>query len=47
MFIPGIVIGIIGLLITALAHPIYKVIAEKKRKEIAPIILKLTDELIK
>lgn len=47
MFVPGIVIGLIGLIITVLAYPIYKIKAEKKRKEIAPIILKLTDELIK
>lgn len=47
LFIPGIVIGIIGLIITVLAYPIYKIKAEKKRKEIAPLILKLTDELIK
>ncbi len=47
MFVPGIVIGLIGLIITVLAYPIYKIKAEKKRKEIAPLILKLTDELIK
>lgn len=47
MFVPGIVIGLIGLIITVLAYPIYKIKAEKKRKEIAPLILKLTEELIK
>ena len=47
MFVPGIVIGLIGLILTVLAYPIYKIKAEKKRKEIAPLILKLTDELIK
>lgn len=47
LFVPGIIFGIIGLIISALAYPIYKIKAEKKRKEIAPLILKLTDELIK
>lgn len=47
MFVPGIVIGLIGLIITVLAYPIYKIKAEKKRKEIAPLIIKLTDELMK
>ena len=47
MFVPGIIFGIIGIVISVLAYPIYKIKAEKKRKEIAPLILKLTDELIK
>lgn len=47
MFVPGIVLGIIGIVISVLAYPIYKIKAEKKRKEIAPLILKLTDELMK
>ena len=46
-FVVGIAIGIIGLIITILAYPIYKIKAEKLRKEIAPAILKLTDELMK
>ena len=47
MFVPGIIFGIIGIVISVLAYPIYKIKVEKKRKEIAPLILKLTDELIK
>ena len=47
MFVPGIIIGIIGLIVTVLAYPIYKIKAEKKRKEIAPLIIKLTDKLMK
>lgn len=47
MFVPGIIFGIIGIVISVFAYPIYKIKAEKKRKEIAPLILKLTDELIK
>ena len=47
LFISGIIIGIIGLTITVMAYPIYKITEEKKRKEVAPLILKITDELIK
>lgn len=43
----GITVGILGLIITILAYPVYKIRAEKIRKEIAPAVLKLTDELIK
>ncbi len=47
LFAIGIVVGIIGLIITILAYPIYKIKAEKLRKKTAPAILKLTDELMK
>lgn len=47
MFVAGIIFGILGIVICALAYPIHKTKTEKKRKEIAPLILKLTDELIK
>lgn len=47
MFVPGIIFGIVGIAVCAFAYPAYKIKASKKRKEIAPIILKLTDELIK
>lgn len=47
MFIPGIVIGIIGLAGISLAYPMYNVITEKQRKKLAPQIMKLTDELMK
>ncbi len=45
--IVGITVGIIGIITTILAYPVYKIRAEKIRKEIAPAVLKLTDELIK
>ncbi len=47
MFVPGIIFGIIGIAVCVFAYPAYKIKASKKRKEIAPLILKLTDELIK
>ncbi|MBQ8525650.1 MAG: hypothetical protein IJ460_02870 [Clostridia bacterium] len=46
-FIPGIIIGIIGIGIIALAYPIYSKIIKKEREKIAPEIMRLTDELMK
>lgn len=46
-FIPGIIIGIIGLVVMALAYPIYQKVLKKEREKIAPEIIRLTDELMK
>lgn len=46
LFIPGIVIGIIGLVGIGLAYPIYNVITKKQREKLAPQIMKLTEELM-
>lgn len=46
-FVPGIFIGIAGILILSLAFPVYKKITSKKRKAIAPEILQLIEELDK
>ncbi len=45
LFIPGIVIGVVGLIIMGLALPAYKMIEKKQREKIAPQILALADEL--
>lgn len=45
MFIPGIMIGFVGLVVIGLALPVYKVIEKKQREKIAPQILKLAEEL--
>ena len=42
----GIVIGIVGLVLVALAYPVYSRILRKERQRIAPQILRLTDELM-
>ena len=47
MFVPGIVIGIVGLAITVLAYPAYQMTLKKMRNEVGPTIIRLTDELIK
>lgn len=46
-FIPGIVIGVIGIAVIALAYPLYMHITKKERERIAPEIIRLTDELMK
>ena len=45
--IPGVIIGIIGMLLVCLAYPVYHRIVLKEREKIAPEILRLTDELMK
>lgn len=43
----GIVVGIAGMILVALAYPVYNRILKKERARIAPEILRLTDELMK
>lgn len=46
-FVPGIIIGIVGMAIAALAYPLYQRVTAKEREKIAPEIMRLTDELMK
>lgn len=46
-FVPGILIGTVGLLGMAAALPLYVHITKKERARLAPEILRLTDELMK
>lgn len=46
-FIPGIIIGLIGIAGITAAYPVYTFITRRERKRIAPQILKLTEELLK
>ena len=41
----GIVIGIVGIIMLAMAYPAYKYITKKQREKITPQILKLIEEL--
>lgn len=41
----SIIIGVIGIVMIALAYPLYERITKKERKKIAPLILKLADEV--
>lgn len=43
----GIPVGVVGAAITALAYPVYRIVAERRRKQIAPEILRLTEEMLK
>lgn len=47
LFIPGIIIGLIGIAVVSAAYPLYNRIVRKEREKIAPEILRLTDELMK
>lgn len=42
----GIVAGLAGLVLVALAYPLYNRVLEKERRRIAPEILRLTEELL-
>ena len=46
-FIPGIIIGLVGIAVVSLAYPLYQRITKKEREKIAPEIMRLTDELMK
>lgn len=43
----GIVVGIAGMILVALAYPVYNRVLHRERARIAPQILQLTDELLK
>jgi len=43
----GIIIGLIGVVLIAIAYPIYTRTLKKERKKIAAEILKISDELLK
>ena len=43
----GIAVGLVGMVLVALAYPLYNRVLKKQRKRIAPEILRLSDELLK
>ena len=45
LFIPGIIIGIVGMIAVTISYPLYTHITRKERERIASQILKLTEEL--
>lgn len=46
-FVPGIVIGVLGIALISMAYPVYSVTLKKERQKIAPEIIRLSDELLK
>lgn len=47
LFIPGIIIGVIGIAGVIATYPLYTHITKKQREKLAPEIMRLTDELMK
>ena len=45
--IVGIITGVLGVILAALAYPVYSKVLKREREKIAPEILSLTDELMK
>lgn len=45
LFIPGVIVGLLGMAILSVAYPIYKKITKRQREKIAEKIIALTDEL--
>ena len=43
----GIAVGLVGMVLVALAYPLYNRVLRKQREKIAPEILRLSDELLK
>lgn len=46
-FVPGIVVGIVGMAIVSFAYPVYTHMVKRKREKLAPEIMRLSDELMK
>lgn len=47
LFVPGIVIGIVGIIGICAAYPLYLHITKRQRNKLAPEIMRLADELMK
>ncbi|MDE6529750.1 MAG: hypothetical protein K2K96_03130 [Lachnospiraceae bacterium] len=47
LMLPGIIIGVVGIIGIVSAYPLYIHITKKQRKKVAPEIIKLSDELMK
>ena len=45
LFIPGIILGLLGIALVAAAHPVYQRVTKKEREKLASRILQLTEEL--
>ena len=43
----GVIVGLIGMALMALAYPFYKKVLKSEREKIAPEILRLSEELLK
>ncbi len=46
-FIPGVAVGVVGIVGVIAAYPIYNHMVKRKRAKLAPEIMRLSDELMK
>ena len=46
-FIPGVAVGVVGIIGVLAAYPIYSHMVRRKREKLAPEIMRLSDELMK
>lgn len=46
LFIPGVIIGVLGIGVLSVAYPLYNTLVKKQRQKLAPQILKISDELM-
>ena len=46
-FVPGIIVGVFGILGVIAAYPLYNAVTKKRREKLAPEIIRLSDELMK
>lgn len=46
-FVPGIVVGVIGIAVLSTAYPVYRSVTRKEREKIAPEMMRLIEELEK
>ena len=47
LFVPGVIVGIVGICVVSAAYPLYAFLTKKERARIAPEILRLSEELLK
>lgn len=45
-FIPGIIVGVVGILGIIIAYPLYNAVTKRRKEKLAPEIIRLTDELM-
>lgn len=46
-FISGVILGVLGILVMIAAYPVNQFVIIRRRKKIAPIIIELTDQILK
>jgi len=47
LFVMGVIIGVLGMAALSIAYPVYSYITKKEKERVAPLILSLTEELMK